>query len=895
MKADSLQRLRIRREAVDFDPLPDSITDATINGRFDRIAALHPHRLAVVDRNSRLTYAELQRKSNQLANIIVNLCGAPSRPVALVLPQGVPAVIAILGALKAGKFYVPLDCAAPKDWLKEVLAELQPAIILSDANYLAPARSVSPAGVPVMDAIAADHTVSENLMPAGSVVADDIAYIFYTSGTTGSPKGVFDTHRNVLHNIMRYTNSLAIGIDDRLSLLQSPSFSGTVSSLFCALLNGACAYPVDLRRESMRTLAAWLDEQAISIYHSVPTIFRTIAAVSRNFPSVRIVRLEGDRALKRDLELFRQHFPAAAALVNGLGTTETGLVCQFFMDRNTQLTGDMLPVGYPSQDMQVQVVDNQGGKLPYGEIGEIAVTSRYLAAGYWQRANLTAEVFQQSAVDPKVRTYRTGDLGRLAEDGLLECLGRADSRVRFRGHWILPALIEEAVTSLPGIEEAAVAVDGVIGNERLIAYIEEEGPKPLEADGLRIQLSTKLPSYALPSRFVSVSEIPVTPNGKLDRAALSRLDQSRPKRSTPYVSPYSPLHQRLVELWCDVLEIDQVGVRDNFFELGGDSLRTVQMLTSVELMIEREISPDFLFANNTIEKLADALLSSEDFEAPPRILNATGQQQPLFFLHGDYFSGGVYVRELARHLGSEQPVVPIGPCGLAGEPVPPSYRDMAEIHLKQICAIQSKGPYWLGGQCNGGLVAYEIAQILAEREEIVDRLVLIHASASNLRFQRLRDNLALRTLSVLDGGIGDKVFLWTRRHLDWIRRHRAQPYLGISFTQLARKVASLASGLLRAGDAVAQAAAHQCIATNRANLRSVYQRIDRLYFPEPLAGPVALIWPEDCAKESLADVKPWWQGICPQIEFQEIPGDNTSCLTKHVDTLAQAIKVALSK
>jgi non-ribosomal peptide synthetase component F len=287
-------------------------------------------------------------------------------------------------------FYVPLDCAAPKDWLSQVWHDVQPALILTDHENLTLARSHSPAGVTVLDIDAAASDSFDALPPVQKGTADDIAYIFFTSGTSGEPKGVFDTHRNVLHNILRYTNALAIRPDDRLSLLQSPSFSGTVSSLFCALLNGACAYPADLRRESMASVASWIREQGITIYHSVPAIFRCIAIGAREFPSIRIVRLEGDQSSKRDLERFQRHFPDTSMLVNGLGTTETGLVCQFFMDRTTQLTGETLPVGYPSSDIQVQIVDDDGAELPPEHIGEIVVTSRYLAAGYWRRPDLTA-------------------------------------------------------------------------------------------------------------------------------------------------------------------------------------------------------------------------------------------------------------------------------------------------------------------------------------------------------------------------------------------------------------------------------------------------------------------------------------------------------------------------
>ena len=893
MLADSLQRSRVQRDAVDFEPLPESFIETTITARFKSIVGRYPGRMAVVDRNSCLTYKELDQESNRLAEIIIEHCGALPRPVALLLPQGVPAVIAILGILKARMFYVPFDCAAQEDWLRAVLSEVQPAVVLTDEDNLILARSVSPAGVTVLDTGAANLSSSNGLPPSHNGVADDTAYIFFTSGTTGRPKGVFDTHRNVLHNIVRYTNALAIRPDDRMSLLQSPAFSGSVSSLFCALLNGACIFPVGLRRESMGTLATWLREQAVTIYHSVPAIFRSIAVGSQEFPSIRIVRLEGDRGSKRDLERFLHHFPDSSVMVNGLGTTETGLVCQFFMDRQTQLTGETLPVGYPSADMQIKIVDKNGGELPAGRIGEIAVTSRYLAAGYWQRSDLTATAFQIDSADTGVRTYLTGDLGRVAEDGLLEHLGRADSKIRFRGQWIVPAVIEEVLAGCPDVEEAAVTVGGSIGNERLIAYFKYGGAEEPDVGELRKQLAAQLPTHSLPSRFVNIQKLPVTANGKIDRSALPKLDRSRPTLSTPYVASLGVLQRRLVELWCDVLELDQIGIRDDFFDLGGDSLLAVQMLTDLELVTAHRVPPDILLGNATIENITDLLLRNEDFRATSEVLNSGGELRPLFFLHGDYLSGGYYTRELARHLGPTRPVIPIRPCGLAGEPVPSSYREMATIHLEQIRAIQSKGPYLLGGNCNGGLVAFEISKLLAEQGETVNQLIMIDTSASNLRFERLRKNYLLGALTAFAPTLAERVFLFARRQLEWRRHHRGQNQCLMLLQHFFKRVASPFRNPARDLHAATTGATDRSVAGYWAGLRPIYQRIDHLYFPARYGGRIVVLWPQVSPRESLSEAKYWWERICSQIEIREIPGDNVTCLTKHVDSLARALNAAL--
>jgi amino acid adenylation domain-containing protein len=894
MTSDSLLRSRVLQAASEFAPLTESFTNATIAARFKSIADRHPERMAVVDRASRLTYEQLDRESNRLAEVIRKCCGTSPRPVALLLPQGAPAVIAILGILKARMFYVPLDCDAQQDWLSAVLNDVQPAVILTDENNLALARLVSPAGVAVLDARAGGSRTSALESPLRNGLPDDVAYIFFTSGTTGDPKGVFDTHRNVLHNILRYTNALAIQPDDRMSLLQSPAFSGSVSSLFCALLNGACAFPIDLRRESMATLADWIREQAVTIYHSVPAIFRSMAFDNQDFPSVRVVRLEGDQGLKADLERFRLHFPDGSVIVNGLGTTETGLVCQFFMDRDSLLTSETLPVGYPSTGMKVRVLDEAGKELPFGHIGEIAVTSRYLAGGYWGRPDLTSAAFQATSAGTGVRTYRTGDLGRVAEDGLLEHLGRLDSRYRFRGQWIVPALIEEALAACSGVDEAVVVLGGNPGNQRLVAYLKCEGGRQPGVDELRRELAGRLPSQSVPARFIGVRELPVTANGKIDRSALPKPDRRRPKLSTVYAAAHSVLHQQLVDLWSDVLELDRVGIRDDFFDLGGDSLLALQMLSRLEILIRHHVPPDILLKKATIEDLAEVLIQNEDFDAPPEVLNAGSEREPLFFLHGDYISGGFYTRELVRHLGSERPIVLLRPCGLSGEPISPSYREMAEIHLEQIRAIQPHGPYLLGGTCNGGLIAFEISQLLTQQGETVARLVMIDASASNLRYRWLRENFASRALFAVSPTLAESVFLYVRWQLEWMNQQRGNRRLKLILKRLMRKIAPHIDNRSPGADSSATVPESGSIAGYRPEVREKYQRLDRLYFPEAYEAPVALLWPKDRRNESLSDVRSCWARICPQIEIDEIPGDGITCLTRHVDTLAQTIEAALT-
>jgi non-ribosomal peptide synthetase component F len=287
---------------------------------------------------------------------MVDRRGPGSEAVALLLPQGSDLVAAILGVLKAGKFYVGLDASYPSARLVDTMRDVRARLVVTAAQY----RDTAALLIPSDDAVilAEDFVAAEDPgEPAARAAPGDLAYLFYTSGSTGLPKGVVDSHRNVLHNVMRYTNTLHIGPTDRMTLLQSASFSGSVSSLFGAILNGACTCPIDPRALSSERLSRWLTHERITIYHSVPALFRYVLRGGGHFPDVRIVRLEGDQAAKSDLRLFARHFPAGARLVNGLGTTETGLVRQFFASGTDDVPGHALPVGYAVQDMEVSILD----------------------------------------------------------------------------------------------------------------------------------------------------------------------------------------------------------------------------------------------------------------------------------------------------------------------------------------------------------------------------------------------------------------------------------------------------------------------------------------------------------------------------------------------------------
>jgi len=583
--------------------------EQAIHSRFEQRVAQHPLRIAIRTRDHELTYAQLNERSNRIARTLVEHRGTTAEPVALLFHQGINAITTILGVLKAGKFYVPLDPGHPPERITRMLKTSQAALLVTEGRHLALATKLGWRTPQVIDVEQIDAELPSNNLEQ-SVSPEALAYIFFTSGSTGVPKGVMDNHRHVLHNVMRYTNSLHIGKSDRLSLLQSCTFSGTVSSLFGALSNGACIVPIDLRNETSASLVGWLHRQKVTIYHSVPAIFRNFLQNDiQRFPDVRVVRLEGDQASGIDVKLYKQHFSRDCILVNGLGTTETGLVSQYFMDQDSAIPPTVVPVGYPVEDMEVVILNEDGEAVTPNTVGEIAVRSPYLSLGYWNRPDLTSQAYITDAQNSQQRIYKTGDLGRIRKDGCLDILGRKDSRVKVRGKTVELTEIEAALLELDSIQQAVVTAKEDAPNElSLVAFLVPLHSTVPSVTLLRDHLSDLLPAFMIPSAYVTLESLPLDANGKVDRTALPSPPSSRSFLDCPFMRPETVTHQQLQKIWEDLLGISPIGIQDDFFKLGGDSLLAVSMIDKVEREFGLELPISVLVSNASIESLAEVVL-----------------------------------------------------------------------------------------------------------------------------------------------------------------------------------------------------------------------------------------------------------------------------------------------
>ena len=602
------RRLRQKRPAVAFPGAPgrDAIKDC-----FERSVTLHPEAVAFGDGGSPLTYAEVDDRAARIARA---LAPAPARrdvPVALMLRHGPAAIVGVLGTLKAGHFYQPLDPYNPPERIRALLEASGARVILADRD---PGGASLPRGVLVLRYEEALHGPRAN-GPAVPVAPDAPAALFYTSGSTGEPKGVLHTHSSLLHGMAQQIASCRIGPGDRVANLLTYTAGWSVSIFLAPLLAGATVVSYDLR-DGVQGLPGWIARERVTVLSCPATVYREMlrqAASPGDFATVRLLQIGGEPLHRRDVEAFAERFGPECLLGLSMGMCEhSGAVARVFVKGDTVLPEDRAPAGYPPRGVEVTLLDESGAPISApGQAGEIAVRGPSLFREYWRRPDLTEAAFAEDPLRPGRRLYRTGDLGRFAPDGCLYVLGRKDDRAKVRGHRVDPAEVEAHLHALSEVARAAVVVrPGLEGDARLVAYVVPAGPGDLTAGHLRRRLAERLPSAAIPSAIVFLDRLPLAASGKVDRARLPLPDGARPALDGPFVAARTPLEEALAALWSSMLDVREVGVCDDFFELGGDSLLAARMLARLHAALGAEIPLRAFFASPTVEGLAALIVAA---------------------------------------------------------------------------------------------------------------------------------------------------------------------------------------------------------------------------------------------------------------------------------------------
>ena len=584
--------------------------------RFSAVARHFADKIAISDELGSRTYADLDAASSKLAQAIVACCGDRSEPVAILCEQTIDLVGTILGVLKAGKFYAFLDPQMPEDWLSRLIQDMQPALILCDQSRFSLAEKARQNTSQVMvidDALARSP---EAVLPIRKISSHDPAVIFYSSGSTGEPKGVLIEHISLVQRSWAAVRRNQVTANARLLSPQSFMFALSVSSLYGTILNGATLIKRNASRMSPLELIRQIEREKINSVTVAPSLLRAmIISMEENnlFMDVAYLGTGGERLYPEDVQRIRKRIPHSASICYLLGSTETtGAYASLVIDAGYELQGDTIPVGFPTPGFEFSLYDDNQTPVEAGKVGEIAVRGRFISRGYWNNPTLTAERYLPDPDGGDRRIFLTGDLGFFRPDGSLEFVGRKDQMVKVRGFRVEPGSVEASLRSLEWVDDAVVIAQTLAsGDNRLVAYIVPAAWPHPTISTIRQELAARLSDHLIPTAYVFLSEMPRTITGKIDRQALPLPDKQRPELDTAYLPPRTAYEQKLCEIWAEVLEVDPVGIEDRFLDLGGHSLLAAQIISRILREFGVNISVQTFIQASTIAKLAVIIVGEQ--------------------------------------------------------------------------------------------------------------------------------------------------------------------------------------------------------------------------------------------------------------------------------------------
>ena len=710
-----------------------------------------PDAIAAVFENIRLTYRELSKRTNHLAQCLRERGVGRNILVALCVERSLDMLVGLLGILKAGGAYVPLDPAYPSDRLAFMLKDAEPLVLLTQERLLTklPPHKAQVICFETLRAPASQEW-SEHPEVAGRK-SDDLAYVLYTSGSTGLPKGVQIPHRALVNLLSSMQREPGIDYTDTLLAVTSLSFDIAGLELFLPLTVGARVViaPSETTMDG-KQLQALLERRKVTIMQATPATWRLLLESGwRGSPALKI--LCGGEAWPADLAT--DLLPRCKSLWNMYGPTETTIWSAVSRVEG----GKPVLIGLPIANMAFYVLDAHCQPAPVGVPGELYIGGDSLALGYLNQPGLTQDRFVSDpfAAKPGTRMYRTGDLVRRLSDGTLEFLGRLDHQVKIRGHRIELGEIETALERHPGIERCVVvAREDSHGDHSLVAYIIQATGSDISSADLRLYLSETLPAFMIPAAFVSVALFPLTPNGKLDRKALPPPNVSTQEADVASLTPRTQTEKVLARIWCDMLDLKQVGVRDNFFDLGGHSLLAIRVIGEISKVLKLRLNVPAFYLNPTIERLAAVIDQKHHAQPEPRLISLQSGHSglPLYLI-----GAGATEYQLARLLSKEDRAIfaidiPISAEWLRAiaardQAAMPSVEQLGELYCDALRAHVGSSPCVIAGYSFYGKIAFETAYALQR-------------AGGNVAFVLLLD---VRVRSGIIRGQGWESFLWIWR------------------------------------------------------------------------------------------------------------------------------------
>lgn len=597
-----------------YSPYP---TDRCVHQLFEAQVERTPNALAVASSEGTLTYQELNQRANQVARYLRRQGVGPEVLVGLCLSRSFDMIVGLLGVLKAGGVYVPLDPNYPAERLSFMIKDSQALLVVTQQQFAEQIAQPELSSIVYIDTDWSTISQEETQNLESKITGKNGVYVIYTSGSTGQPKGVQILHESLLNLVFWHQQAFEVTAADRATQIASPAFDATGWELWPYLTLGASVHlPDEDTRVAPLSLRDWLLKNQITISF-LPTLLAE-SIIILDWPattSLRILLTGADRL---------QHHPPTTlpfALINNYGPTEATVVATSGRVMPNEQAQSMPSIGRPINNTQLFLLDEQLRRVPPGTIGELYIAGAGLAKGYLNRPELTAEKFiaHPFSQEPGARLYKTGDLARYLPDGQLLFLGRSDDQIKLRGFRIEPDEITTVINKHPSIQSSVVvAREETAGEKRLVAYLVLNGEEQNLLDELHDILREALPEYMIPSAFVMLNALPITPNGKVDRKALPAPDETNTLHEQSLALPSTLIEERMSDIVKSLLNLKHVGVDENFFLLGGHSLLGTQLVMRIAETFNVQLSLRTLFNAPTIQDLSDEIeqaLAAEQFPA----------------------------------------------------------------------------------------------------------------------------------------------------------------------------------------------------------------------------------------------------------------------------------------
>ena len=882
-----------KRILYEWNETAIAFPDRCTHELFQQQAAKTPDLTAVSHLGKRLSYRELNERANQLAHFLQKRGVGPEVLVGVSLNRTPEMVIALLAAWKSGGAYVPLDPAYPQDRLSYMLEDSSAKFLLtsSELKHLFPAASGKTI---LLDADWSEIARESSENPAPSSVPSNLAYVMYTSGSTGAPKGAMILHSGLVNYLSWAIGAYGVEAGRPVPVHSSISFDLTVTSLYPALLAGGHVelLPEDVGAQNL--IAALKKPEHRSLVKITPAHLELLSQQLSSEESATVTKtfvIGGEALLAENLVLWREFAPETR-LVNEYGPTETVVGCCVHEVRPEDPKTGPVAIGRPIANTQLYILDSNLQPVPAGVKGDLYIGGAGVARGYLNRPELTEKKFIPDPFSGKsgARLYKSGDLARYRKDGILEYLGRADDQVKVRGYRIELGEIEAALAAHPSVQTCTVlALEETPGDKQLVGYAVSQPNRTLSVEELKNFLKQSLPEYMVPSQFVFLESFPLTQNGKIDRKALPAPTHASTSAAHEFVAPSTETEKKVAAMWVELLKAPRIGIHDDFFDLGGHSLMAIKALSRIREEFGVDLPLATLLQAPTVAKLS-ALLHKEDFKPSWSLLipvRTGGSKPPLFLMHAH--GGNVLdYHPLVNHLDADQPVYAFQARGLDGNLIKDAtLQEMAAAYVAELRSFQPEGPYFLGGFCLGGLLALEAAEQLVAAGQKVSLVMMvqsIHPEAMDFKpgtpfIKRFWYKLTKRaSLEVENFSHGRKGYLMQRiLHLSDVVRVR----VSIAYRDLTGKNAAMSPELSKLYFFEALGVEHK-------------KAMDQ-YRPAPYDGDVVVFRAKKQLAGLIADENLGWKGtVRGNLEICDVPGHQQNVMLEpNVSQLAKEFSIRL--